>query len=135
MLARSKGQISPERYADRGIAVCDRWKTFENFLADMGEAPPSMSLDRYPDFNGNYEPSNCRWATAQQQGRNTSKTIFLEIDGVRTALPDFADALGVQQDWLRRKFHEGRTPDAMRLLAKQRREQLKNQPQPERCTT
>lgn len=54
-------------YGARRITVCKRWRfSFSNFLADMGVRPPHLSLDR-KDTNGNYEPDNCRWATAQQQ--------------------------------------------------------------------
>ncbi|UGB26341.1 hypothetical protein LPC10_01630 [Methylorubrum sp. B1-46] len=57
-------------YGGRGIEVCPRWRaSFEDFLADMGERPPGRTIDRQ-DVNGNYEPSNCRWATAVEQRAN-----------------------------------------------------------------
>lgn len=59
-----------ENYGGRGIQVCERWNSFENFLADMGERPDGTTLDRFPDKNGNYELGNCKWSDPQEQVDN-----------------------------------------------------------------
>tara|TARA_R110002050_G_scaffold79050_2_gene168931 strand:+ start:47 stop:505 length:459 start_codon:yes stop_codon:yes gene_type:complete len=57
------------RYGGRGITCCDRWSTFANFIEDMGECPEGLTLERR-DTNGNYEPTNCYWATPKEQAGN-----------------------------------------------------------------
>lgn len=85
------------RYGGRGITVCDRWReSFEAFLADMGPRPsPQHSLDRFPNRDGNYEPSNCRWATAAEQARNKSTTVWIEYGGQRVSLSEAASLAGL----------------------------------------
>lgn len=61
-----------EAYGGRGISICKRWGRFENFLADMGEVPEGLTLERI-NVNGDYKPSNCKWATWQEQAKNKRK--------------------------------------------------------------
>ena len=62
-----------KNWGGRGITVCERWNKFENFLQDMGEVPEGLTIDR-KDNDGNYEPSNCKWATNKEQVRNNRHT-------------------------------------------------------------
>lgn len=71
-------QINAPYYKDwggRGIIVCERWHDFRNFLADMGKRPIGKSIDRFPNNDGNYEPTNCRWATQSEQSLNSRRSI------------------------------------------------------------
>lgn len=70
-----------KEYGGRGITVCERWLDFRNFIADMGLKPsPSHSIDRIDNDKG-YFPENCRWATKQEQARNTRHCHFVEYNG------------------------------------------------------
>lgn len=76
-------------YGGRGITVCKRWReSFENFLADMGECPPRLEIDRWPNNDGNYEPGNCRWATRKESSRNKRSNRIFTVRGIRACLID-----------------------------------------------
>lgn len=93
----NSGNRNYPNYGGRGIKVCQRWLAFGNFLADMGERPPGMSLDRYPDQNGNYEPGNCRWATPKEQMRNTRWNRMLTFDGRTQCVSAWVEETGLSR--------------------------------------
>lgn len=82
-----------KNYGGNGVKICERWMQFENFYADMGERPTGKTLDRYPDKNGNYEPSNCRWATPEEQRRNSNQNRVITFQGKTLCLVDWANLL------------------------------------------
>jgi hypothetical protein len=101
-------------YGGRGIVVCERWRdSFENFLADMGTRPAGCTLDRFPNRDGNYEPGNCRWATSQQQGRNTRRCRPITAFGETKLMVEWSEdprcAVGV--DTLRARLRRGFEPE------------------------
>lgn len=99
------------RYGGRGIKVCQRWlESFQNFLDDMGEPPPGMSLDR-KDVDGNYEPSNCRWATDTEQANNRRNTIYVEFDGRTQSVADWAREVGIPHKTLKHRIKTGWMPE------------------------
>jgi len=87
-------------YGARGIKVCDRWSSFDNFLADMGRKPsPELTLDRI-DSNGDYEPGNCRWATLEQQSTNRRDNLHLTYQGRTQTLSQWAREIGITRSGL-----------------------------------
>ena len=85
-------------YHGRGIKVCERWRGkngFANFLADMGERPAGMTLDR-KDNDGPYSPENCRWVTASQQSRNTRANRLITYDGRTQTVAAWAEEVGLK---------------------------------------
>jgi hypothetical protein len=94
-------------YGGRGITVCDRWHAFENFLADMGERPaPGYSIERN-DVNGHYEPSNCRWATRQEQNSNTRQNTFITFRGEKKTQQDWANITGIPRGTIHYRLKSG----------------------------
>lgn len=130
MLSRCNNPKNPnyQHYGARGIRVCERWNSFAVFFADMGHPPTSLhTLDR-KDNNGNYEPGNCRWATRQQQSRNTRtnrlrmwpmEKVFavgpvplgdvVEFQGTRARLRDLAAERGLSPKTVRSRLRRGLT--------------------------
>lgn len=84
-------------YGGRGIQVCDRWKIFSNFVADMGVPQDGLCIDRI-DNNKGYNPENCRWTTRKENQRNRRVTKTACIDGVEKPLMDWVDEIGVVSD-------------------------------------
>lgn len=96
MKNRCLNEKDPEyhNYGGRGIKVCDRWMTVENFIADMGERPPGLEIDRINN-DGNYEPGNCRWANRSEQLNNTRRTHKLTYEGKTLSLTEWAKSLNM----------------------------------------
>lgn len=100
-----------KNYASRGISVCARWGSFEAFAADMGPRPSDKhSIDRINN-DGDYEPSNCRWATPEQQARNKSTTRLIEAFGRKMIAKDWADQVGVNIGTLKDRLKRGWTAE------------------------
>lgn len=102
-----KKQSSYSYYGGRGIKVCERWlMSFDNFFKDMGLKPSNNhSLDRL-DVNGNYEPSNCRWATKKEQSNNTRRNVIYEYNGKSMTQSQWAEHLGISHEKISRHISE-----------------------------
>lgn len=95
-----------KQYGGKGIIVCERWSSFENFLSDMGARPDGTSLERINN-EGNYEPSNCRWATPKEQNRNTSRNIMLTAFGQTKCLQDWSKQFNISRASIQWRINHG----------------------------
>lgn len=93
-------------YGGRGIKICDKWLAFDGFWEDMQEGyKDNLTLDRV-DVNGNYEKSNCRWATAKQQSNNTRVNHIMEYNGEKRTISEWAELYNFKYATLRRRICE-----------------------------
>lgn len=95
------------RYGGRGIKICERWARFENFLFDMGRRPsPQHSIERLNN-DGDYEPSNCVWATPKRQAQNMSRNRLLTFQGETAPMCAWADRFGILRSSFQARLNRG----------------------------
>ena len=94
-----------KNYGGRGIKLCDEWNNYENFRewALSHGYRDDLTIDRI-DVNGNYKPSNCRWATMKEQARNKQNTIYISYKGLTKTLVEWAEDIGINETTLRHRI-------------------------------
>lgn len=96
-----------KNYLGRGITVCDRWRSFEHFFADMGPRPSSKhSIDRIDNEKG-YYPENCRWALPKDQANNCRANVHVTHGGITRTISEWADAIGIKRPTLYWRYRQG----------------------------
>lgn len=111
MIGRCENPNHPKYYlyGKRGITVCKDWHDFWNFVKwsdGIGGRPDGYTIDR-KDNNGNYEPSNCRWATQAEQSINKSSNLLIEYNGETKTLKEWSDILDMNWDVLHNRLRKG----------------------------
>jgi len=104
----NSNHIAYPQYGGRGITVCQRWLRFENFLADMGERPVDMTLDRI-NVDGDYCAENCRWAYPKDQSRNRRNNHLLTFNGQRRTITEWSEISGIKKTTIRERLNRGWT--------------------------
>lgn len=100
-----KKQPNYKDYGGRGISVCIEWQKYEAFYEwAKNNYSPGLTIDRI-DNNGNYEPLNCKWATRNEQSRNTRRNVLISFNGTTICLRDWATKLGISYNGLRRRIN------------------------------
>ena len=124
MIQRTTNVRSPyySNYGGRGITVCAEWKSFDEFISDMGEPADGESLERV-DNNKGYSKENCKWATMKEQQRNKRTAKLVEIDGIVKCAAQWIEDYGIPESCFRARLRKGVTGAA--LLSKPRSKNAK----------
>lgn len=93
-------------YGGRGVRVCERWESFNNFLADMGDRPEGTTLDRI-DSDKDYEPGNCQWSSRTVQNQNKSNVRHLTLDGETFCLAEWSRRTGICESTIQMRLKKG----------------------------
>ena len=101
----NKNRRDYSRYGGKGITVCERWDSFDNFLQDMEDGfSDNLTLERI-DYEKGYSPENCRWATYTEQNRNKINNRNITIDGVTKTLSEWIEKSSVKSSTVRQRFY------------------------------
>lgn len=95
-----------KNYGGRGIKVCQRWLDFQNFYQDMNNRPYRGTLERI-DNNGNYEPSNVRWATYKEQGSNRRNNNLIKFNGTAKVAAEWANIVHISHQTIKTRLRKG----------------------------
>jgi hypothetical protein len=99
------------RYGGRGIKVCERWRSFKAFVSDVSPRPsPAHTLDRYPNRDGDYDPSNWRWSTPKEQALNCNRTKLVTVDGITDSEKGTVERIGIPSSTFRDWVKSGYSP-------------------------
>lgn len=120
MIQRCNNPNTPnyKNYGGRGITVCSEWTDFTQFLKDMGEKPQGYSIER-KNNNSGYCPENCIWASKKEQANNRRGNIYVQVNGVKYTVAQFADRFHLNAKQLYAKLNQHRsknTPNQMNLF-------------------
>lgn len=95
-------------YGGKGVSIHPEWQnSFQAFLDDVGECPPGLEIDRWPDKNGNYEPGNVRYATGVQQARNTQRNLIVTVRGATGCFSELCELWNVDASRTYQRFRSG----------------------------
>lgn len=103
--------VAFQSYAGRGITFCKEWLAFSGFLKDMGESPSALHTLERIDNNGNYEPTNCRWATMKEQSRNKRNNRNLTFKDQTKPLVEWIEMLALNKDRVHGRLRKGWSVD------------------------